>query len=480
MDKSANFSLNFKEIFQNIKIISKLMDRKDNKQKTLAIIVTCGVTPGTNDLISSITIFALDNKWKVIGIHDGFQHLICDDHNALLKNVVTFDHEIAMGIKCTGGCFLRTTRVGNFQDEKQVDQICAHLKKLKVDYVCIVTGIEKLALCHKIAEKFKRQEVQVLAVGKSIDNDLPLPEIIHTFGYLTAKIVGTELLGNLRRETNSYQRYFVIEVPGKKSGHLALGMASGSSSCLSIMPEDWQDFAEKKINIDTLLDYAWGCVMKRYSLSNKKIGTIILCEGIVNYLDDDSLKRIFNGGKVPRNEDGSIILDEAELSVFFAHELRKKFSALKNPPTSISFMSAKIGYILRGSRPCATDIQIATELGVGTVEGFADFMNDSLVVFYEGRFSYRPLAEMVDNEGHITSRLVDTTSEEYRIIKKYQAFITESDLENKEIVEQIAKLCEMSPEQFVARFKPIVNSYSLPNHGPAIKSTKNNANQATQ
>ena len=59
---------------------------------------------------------------------------------------------------------------------------------------------------------------------KTIDNDLPLPNNMPTFGYESARTVGTEIVLTLMEDSRTTNRWFIVVVMGRKAGHLALGI----------------------------------------------------------------------------------------------------------------------------------------------------------------------------------------------------------------------------------------------------------------
>ena len=61
-------------------------------------------------------------------------------------------------------------------------------------------------------------------VPKTIDNDLPLPDMIPTFGYQTARELGAKLVKNLMEDAQTTDRWYTAVTMGRSAGHLALGM----------------------------------------------------------------------------------------------------------------------------------------------------------------------------------------------------------------------------------------------------------------
>ena len=66
---------------------------------------------------------------------------------------------------------------------------------------------------------------------KTIDNDLPLPSVVVTFGFATACNLGKDLVGNLLQDAATSERWFVVAYAR------ALGIAAAGVP-LSALPAD--------------------------------------------------------------------------------------------------------------------------------------------------------------------------------------------------------------------------------------------------
>jgi 6-phosphofructokinase len=417
---------------------------KVEPQKILAIVITGAIAPGVNDITSSIVMCASLKNWKVIGFHDGFHQFLQLSTDELRKNQVVLTEEIAQSITNTAGSYIRTSRHGSVITKEEVEKICINIKGLGISYFCLISGHENLMMCHRIAKRFKNTDVQVLVVPKTIDNDIPLPNYQVTFGFTTAKHVGSRLVHNLTAETRSKPRYFIVETMGKKSGHLALGIAQGTNACLSVIPED---FGMKTISLKVICDYVQLALTKRL-ISGYDIGIVVVSESLVYSLDYESLTTLYPNGII-RNDQGDLDLDLADIGVYISKTVRDRFAKLG----LLKFSPKKFGYELRGAKPTPTDSMIATQLGCGVVEGFLEHLNDCLVLWDDGRFLYRPVRGIIDPmTGKIPTRIVDVTSEEYRITKKYQCHVTKKDLKDEKFIAKAAEILNISPEKFKVEF----------------------------
>src|SRR4030095_8138728 len=100
----------------------------------------------------------------------------------------------------------------------------ANLGRLRIDAVVTLGGECTRASAHE----FHRRGVAVVAVPKTIDNDLAATEL--TFGFMTALDIATEALDRLHTTAESHDRVMVLEVMGRHAGWIALhcGISGGA------------------------------------------------------------------------------------------------------------------------------------------------------------------------------------------------------------------------------------------------------------
>ena len=79
-----------------------------------------------------------------------------------------------------------------------------------------------------------------------------------------------------------------------------------------------------------------------------------------------------------------------------------------------------------------------------------------MIVSFEGNLRPVPFVEMIDyRTGKVKIRTVDTNTETYEVARKYMIRLEKEDLEGQNL-EQIARVANMSPEDFKARFEYIL------------------------
>ena len=90
-------------------------------------------------------------------------------------------------------------------------------------------------------------------VPKTIDNDLPLPHGIPTFGFETARELGARLVMNLKKDALTSQHWFLVMTMGRKAGHLALGIGKSAVATITLIPEE---FRAEEIHLREVVDKA--------------------------------------------------------------------------------------------------------------------------------------------------------------------------------------------------------------------------------
>ena len=117
--------------------------------------------------------------------------------------------------------------------------------------------------------------IAVVHVPKTIDNDLPMPGGIPTFGYETARHWGVELVENILEDARATGRWYFVTTMGRYTGHLALGIGKAAGATVTLIPEE---FKEEKLSFKKVADMLEGSIIKRLSIG-KDYGVAILAEG---------------------------------------------------------------------------------------------------------------------------------------------------------------------------------------------------------
>ena len=201
--------------------------------KRIGILTGGGDCPGLNAVIrAAVRTLNRDYDMEAVGIQLGFEGL-------LTKSTVDLTHEIIRGILPKGGTLLRTTNRGNPFEYPGADgaledrsELCvANIRELGIDGIIAIGGDGTL----KIAQRLCEMGIPMVAVPKTIDNDLAATD--YTFGFHTAVAVATDAVDRLHSTAESHDRVMILEVMGRNAGWIALysGLAGGAD--IILLPE---------------------------------------------------------------------------------------------------------------------------------------------------------------------------------------------------------------------------------------------------
>ncbi len=218
---------------------------------TIGILTGGGDVPGLNPAIRAVTIRALREGYRVLGIRRGWAGLVDlvrdpDADNSAHVQLLTED--IVNRAGRTGGTFLHTSRtrptrlpkplVPEHLRDRYTDEVndvtpavLENLEFLGVDYLIPIGGDDTLSY----AQRLHDEGAKVVAVPKTMDNDVPGTD--YCIGFSTCVTRTIELTHQLRTTAGSHERFLVIEVFGRYAGYTALlpTMAGAADRC--VIPE---------------------------------------------------------------------------------------------------------------------------------------------------------------------------------------------------------------------------------------------------
>ena len=325
-----------------------------SRHTRLGIMVGGGPAPGINSVISACTIEAINSGLEVMGIYDGFAHLI-DGDTAFTTPLAISD---VSRIHVSGGSVLRTSRANPTRDPKDLERCVETLKALGISYLVTIGGDDTAFAAFEVA-KAASGALRVAHVPKTIDNDLPLPSDMPTFGYETARHVGTQLTLNLMEDSRAGNRWFFVVAMGRKAGHLALGIGKAAGATLTIIPEE---FPGSRIKLDNVCALLEGAILKRRTMGRDD-GLAIIAEGIGEKLDPADLEKI-PGVELRQDSYGHLRLSEIPLGTILRRRVQERFVERGD---KISIVDVTMGYELRCAPPIPFDIDYTRTLGFGAV-----------------------------------------------------------------------------------------------------------------
>jgi phosphofructokinase-like protein len=203
--------------------------RSDGNMR-IGLLTGGGDAPGLNAVIRAVVKAAAGRGLETIGIEDGFAGLI---EPGRWRPLTLRD---LPGILRRGGTILGTTNRHNplaypTPADGVIDCSARCMKTfhdLALDALVVIGGDGTLAIAHE----FHRRGMPLVAVPKTIDNDIV--ETACTFGFDSAVGVATDAIDRLHTTAEAHHRIMVVEVMGRYTGWIALhaGIAGGADAIL--------------------------------------------------------------------------------------------------------------------------------------------------------------------------------------------------------------------------------------------------------
>ena len=414
----------------------------------LAILVGGGPAPGINSVIGAATIRACLSGIPVLGVRDGFQWIMRGE----LAHARPLDIEAVSRIHFRGGSCLGTARANPTKDPKTLDTTLKSLQQLGVTKLITIGGDDTAFSAMRLSAH-SQGALKVVHVPKTIDNDLDLPAWIPTFGYQTARHVGTGIVRDLLTDAQTTSRWYFVVAMGRKAGHLALGIGKAAGATLTVIPEE---FPGKQIPMRQIVDVLAGAIIKRLAYGRSD-GVAVLAEGLVESIPESDLAEL-EGAE--RDEHGHIRLAEID----FGRIIKTAVAArLKELGLKVTIVSKDIGYELRCTDPIPFDMEYTRDLGYCAAKYLLDGGSGAMITVQEGKFKPIRFEDMLDPEtGRTRVRMVDTETEYYKIARRYMLRLRRDDFADPKEVARYAGVTRLQPEEFRKQFEYLVNAEAPP------------------
>jgi len=355
-------------------------------QKTIAILTGGGDVPGLNPAIRAVTIRAVREGYRVLGIRRGWAGLVEIVRDSEADNslaVQTLTEEIVNRAGRTGGTFLHTSRTrpshlprvnlpahlaDRYHDEINdvTPDVLKNLEFLGVDFLIPIGGDDTLSY----GERLHREGVRVVAIPKTMDNDVPGTD--YCIGFSTCVTRTIELTHSLRTTAGSHERFLVIEVFGRYAGFTALlpTMAGAADRC--VIPEC-------PFEIDLLCQLMSEDRRRnpsRYSVVLVSEGCTVLGSGEMSFESDE------------RDQFGHRKLGGVGDKVAAA---LKECSPAHNGGRRVNVVNQRLGYLVRCGDPDALDSIVPMVYGNLALDLVLSNQSGLLVGLHNGRYDQVPI-----------------------------------------------------------------------------------------
>jgi 6-phosphofructokinase len=421
--------------------------------RRVAILFAGGPAPAANAVISTAAVSFLRNGIDVVGILNGYSHLIeYSASNPLQegRDYVMIDHKMLRRTRNSRGILLGTARAnpGRYLTSKAdladpektaaLRTVHSALASLGVDALISIGGDDTL----KTANKFKQfQEhlpddhphprIAVVHLPKTIPNaDLGID---FTFGYYTAvDTLAGEIL-NLLADAESCKSYFIAETMGRSAGWLAYGAAIAGEASLVISVEDITgryrteeeyddpETGQKRTRPVMVIDQVVRRIvatMRVREQEKKEFGVIVLAEGIAEYLPMKQIEGF------PRDDHGHISIAQIHMARIFTKLVSDEYTRQTGKARKIT--GVQLGYEARCALPHAFDVMLGSQLGVGAYRSLVEEKLDGFMVSVSGQLNlnYIPFETLIDPETLVTVvRYIKPESDFHRLARFLETYL---------------------------------------------------------
>jgi 6-phosphofructokinase 1 len=351
----------------------------------IAILTGGGDVPGLNPAIRAITIRAVREGYKVIGLRRGWAgalEIIRDEKADNSDNYQILSEDIVNKAGRTGGTFLHSSRTHpghvakenvpdhlkaeyNAEKNDMTPEVIRNLDFLGVDYLIPIGGDDTLSY----GVRLYQEGIKVVAMPKTMDNDVPGTD--YCIGFSTCVTRTIMMTNSLRTSAGSHERFLVLEVFGRYAGFTAMlpTMAGCANRC--VIPE-------YKFDIERLCELLTHDRQKNPS----KYSVVLVSEGTM-----------FEGGEMVFTDTTKDAYGHMKLGGIgdLVSAKLKDISPKFNNGKPISAINQKLGYMVRGGDPDAIDSIVPMAYGNLALDLILNKVHGRLVVLKNGRYDNVPI-----------------------------------------------------------------------------------------
>ena len=380
----------------------------------IGILTGGGDVPGLNPAIRAVTIRAIHEGYEVIGIRRGWAGLTDMQRDAQADNsdhVQTLTEELVNQIGRTGGTFLHTSRtrpshvpdVNVPQHLRQTygaplndltSEVLKNLDFLGIHTLVPIGGDDTLGY----AAHLHKQGVKVVAIPKTMDNDVPGTD--YCIGFSTCLSRTISLTHSLRTSAGSHERFLIIEVFGRYAGFTALlpTMAGAANRC--VIPE-------YKFDIERLCE-----LLTADRKTNPSLYSVVLVSEGAHWKSGDMVFASEERDMFGHKKLGGI----GEQVANALRDLSPRF----NNGRRINVISQKLSYLVRCGDPDAVDSLVPMAFGNIALDLVLDGKSGRMVCLRNGEYDHVPIETVTGQKKSVD---VDKYYDGERLRPIYKSFL---------------------------------------------------------
>ncbi len=392
---------------------------------TIAILTGGGDVPGLNPAIRALTVRAVRDGYRVLGIRHGWAGIVELERNKATphdEHVIELSEEVVNKVGRTGGTFLHTSRTNpskvsraqlppHLKDKYPGDivdvtpDVLANLEWLGIDTLIPIGGDDTLSY----GVRLHKEGVRVIAIPKTMDNDVPGTD--YCIGFSTCVTRTIEMTHALRTSAGSHERFLVIEVFGRYAGFTALlpTMAGAANRC--VIPEHVFD-----------IEHLCELLTEDRHTNPSKYSVVLVSEGATFQGMDEMVYEDQEIDAFGHKKLGGI----GDRVSRVLRDLSPKF----NNGRRINVINQRLGYLVRCGNPDALDSIVPMAFGNLAMDLVLDGVFGRLVNVRNGRYDNVPIDVVTSHKKAVDVRKFYNTDRLRPIYERFEAkplFIMTSD-----------------------------------------------------
>jgi 6-phosphofructokinase 1 len=355
--------------------------------RRIGILTGGGDVPGLNSVIKSVVYRGAELGCEVVGIRRGWEgltHVNLSDAASKERYILPLDRENTRTIDRTGGTFLHSSRTNptkmkkvppamqgqKFEPKESTKKgvtstvydvtpgVLKNIEALGLDYLIAIGGDDTLSY----AAELDRQGMKVLAVPKTMDNDVRNTE--YCIGFSTAITRAMDAIDRQRTTIGSHERVGIFRVFGRDAGYTALYTAFVTAERCCI--------PEYKVDLKHLIDL----LMHDKSINPSNYAIVILSEGAE-----------WQGYKVREYGEPDAFGHRKKMSV--AEDLSDEIKRATGEETVVSDLT----YDLRSGSPDFVDRMVGFTFAGMAMDALEAGKSGLMTAINEGRYAMVPIPD---------------------------------------------------------------------------------------
>ena len=339
--------------------------------------------PGLNPCIKALVYSAVEEGYNVLGIRRGWGgllHFNPREPDSFAEHFMPLDKQVVRTIDRSGGTILHTSRtnpsrvkhedmpeflggVRKTEDAARDTKDCTphilkNLEDLGIEILVTIGGDDTLSY----GERMHREGVEVIAIPKTMDNDVFGTD--YCIGFSTAVSRSVQLIHQLRTSCGSHERLAFIELFGRNSGETSLisaYLAGVDRALISEVPFDPERLAnlvmqDKRAN------------PSNYAMVTISEGAKMLGGEVVESGEADAYGHRKLGG----------------IGLIVGERLKEL--------TGEDIVYQQLGYLMRSGTPDAVDLMVSVNYAHMAMDLILDRVSGRMCALRDGNYTHVPIS----------------------------------------------------------------------------------------